>query len=326
MGKSKKLTTLKVQDIYSGLVRLLRAGLKPVEALRRLGLEESHPEPFFAEAAEHVKQGDSLATALREGAPDIFPDRDLAMLEAAELTNAYVETLERLMNDHRRRAAVITRFLSKIIYPTILVHAAAVACVVYMVINEISPLPLIGVGICLVPFYIAVFMGWHFIKHYWIGLRSRDRFMRYPVLMKIIKDSELGNFFRLLYTLYGAGVRLSEAATQAAGLIRTHSIREQVSCAVATLDEGNPFADCLKDLGLPEEAYVMRLRIGEETGNLEEALKETGEELAERAQKKATSLLVKFSFLITAIAYIGVAVIAIGHYLVHYSKLLAPLG
>jgi type IV pilus assembly protein PilC len=322
MAKTKKITNRMVLEIYSGLVRLLESGLKPIEALRKLGLEDETLDPVFAKASEAMEQGDSLAQALVKGSDDGFPERDIAMLEAAEITGTYSETLQRLMNDHRRRAAVMKRFLARSLYPTLLVHFAAVVCIVSMSVSGATTFGLAALALALVPFYaIALFLG-HLYKHYWVGPESRDRLQAYPFLMRIINESELGNFFRHLYTLYGAGIRLDDAAKRAAALIRTPSVRDRVTRALEPLGKREPFTNCLKGFGLPDDTYVTRLRIGEEAGQLEEALKETGEELAERAQKKAAALLGRAAVLVTILAYVGVTLIILGYYINHYSQMM----
>jgi type II secretory pathway component PulF len=216
---------------------------------------------------------------------------------------------------------VIGRFLKKTLYPALLVHAAAVLCIIYMIIGDVTPLALIGLGLAVVPFYGTLLLGWHFYRRFWSGLASRERLFVFPSVMNIINKSELGNFFRLLYTLYGAGIRLDDAALRAAELIRTRSIREKVTGALTPLTRGEPLAACLKDLGLPDETYITRLTIGEEAGQLEEALKETGEELAERAQMKASALLRRISVFITVLAYLGVAIILVSHYTTYFGEL-----
>jgi len=321
MTRHNKLKRRQILEIYSSLVRLLGAGLKPIESLRRMGLEKANPVPFYARAADALESGDKLSQALEKAAPGSFPRRDLAMLEAADITNSYVETLERLMTDHRRRSAAIGRFVKKTLYPALLVHSAAVLCIVYLVIGTVTPLALVGLGLAVVPFYGFLLLGALFYRRYWTGVASRDRLLVFPSVMKIINKSELGNFFRLLYTLYGAGIRLDDAALRAAELIRTRSIRDKVIKALAPLTRGEPLATCLKDIGLPDETYITRLSIGEEAGQLEEALKETGEELAEKAQDKASRLLTRISVTITVLAYLGVALILASHYVNYFSDI-----
>jgi type IV pilus assembly protein PilC len=322
MAKEKKLTGRIIPQIYSGLVRLLESGLKPVEALRKLGLEDDRLAPLFSTAADAIEEGEPLSKALEKGAPGLFPERDLAMLDAAELTDSHSETLERLMTDHRRRSATVRRFLKRTLYPAILVHFAALVCVVAMIARdsagESTALAWVGLAIALVPFYVGLACGWHLYTRYWKGPGPRDEVASFPFIMAIFRQSELGNFFRLLYTLYGAGIQLDKAANQAASLIRTDSIRGRVFRAIAPLAKKEPFSACLKEFGLPDETFSTRLAIGEESGNLEEAFRETAEELTERAQARATALLTRISILVTLLAYLGVAAIIVGFYIHRY--------
>jgi type II secretory pathway component PulF len=302
-------------------VRLLGSGLKPVESLRRLGLEKANPEPVFARAADALESGRTLSQALDIGAPGSFPKRDLTMLEAADITDTHVETLERLMTDHRRRSAVLSRFMRRMLYPALLIHAAAILCIVYIILGKATPLALTGLALAVVPFYAFLLVGWHFYRRYWTGLAPRDHLLAFPAVMRIVNKSELGNFFRLLYTLYGAGIRLDDAAFRAAELIRARSIREKVLEALAPLKRGEPLAACLENIGLPDDTYITRLSIGEDSGQLEEALKETAEELAEKAQARASALLTRISIFVTVLAYLGVVMILASHYVEYFGEL-----
>ncbi len=325
MPKNLKLTTRTMATIYSGLVRLLESGHKPVEALRRLGLEEDAWTDFATTAADALEEGSSLAEALEKGAPNAFPERDLAMLDAAEMTNTYSATLRRLVADHERRSAVIGRFTKAILYPAVLVHVAALVCVFYLVYTEATLWGAGGLVIALVPFYGLLLFGWNLFGRYWTGPESRDTFQTFPFIMAIVRESELGNFFRLLYTLYGSGIRLDEAARKSAELIRTGSIRNSVLKALAPLEKGEPLAACLDELGLPDRSFVTRLSIGEDTGNLEEALKETGEELAEQAQNRASVILKRVTVIITILAYVAAGLVIIGHWTNYFNELSSTL-
>jgi len=321
MPKSIKLNTRTIAEIYSGLVRLLESGHKPVEALRRLGLEKDAWTTFATTAAEAIEEGSNMAEALEKGAPDAFPDRDLAMLEAAEMTNTYSDTLRRLVADHERRSAVIGRFAKRILYPALLVHVAALVCVYFLVYTDATLWAAGGLVVALVPFYTLLLFGWSLHNRFWAGPESRDTFQTFPFIMSIVRDSELGNFFRLVYTLYGAGIRLDEAARRSASLIRTGSIRKTVVAALEPLDKNEPFSACLEAIGLPDHSFVTRISIGEETGNLEEALKETGEELADRAQQKASTQLKRITVIITILAYVAAGMVIIGHWTNYFDEL-----
>jgi len=305
MAKQRKYTNRRILEIYSGLVRLFESGLTAVEALRRLGLEESDEDPFFNGAAEALEKGDSLAAAFEKGAPGSFPERDLAVLEAADLTGSHAEILQRLMNDHRRRSAVMLQFIVRASYPAVFLHLLAAAGVVIVMIYGVSVLKVAGLCLIVLPSWITAFSGWSLYRRYWSGPESRDELSPSSLAMKIIGDSELGTFFRLAYTLTGAGVPIEEAMEKSAGLIRTKSICRRVTQALANRPKEEPLAACLKEIGLKDETFITRLRIGEESGEIEEALKETGEELSELARARAFRFLTKAMLLLGALAAVG---------------------
>ena len=206
------------------------------------------------------------------------------------------------------------RFARRVLYPALFVHAAAGACVVFLAAGGPVSFGVAGLCLCLVPFYAFFLAGWFFYRRYWAGIAPREMLAPYPFAMNIIMDSELGNFFRLAYTLIGAGTPLEEAVRRAADLIRTQPLRRRVIKATEPLGRGEPFAACLKEIGLPDETFATRLAIGEEAGELEEAFKETGEGLSERAQKQAASLFWKIALFLCILALLGVLLAAAGHF------------
>ncbi len=322
MGKPK-LKIRDIKEIYSGLIRLLDAGSKPIEALRRLSLGEGigRARPLFAAAADLMEEGDSLAAALEKAGPGVFPHRDLATLEAAGITGAWSGALRRLVAAHDRQQALAERLKKKMAYPALLVHVALAVAVVFLFIGKVTLLTGIGFTLIIIPFYAVLLTVWNIYTGYKNDPDARNRLLGSSYMGRFIRESELGEFFSLLHTLYAAGVRLDDAATRASSMIGTPFLEAIVMNALKPLNEGESFTACLKEIGLPDDAFAQRLSIGEETGNLEEALKETGEELLENAQKRIASLLTRISILITSLAYIGVGLIVIGYWADYYGTI-----
>lgn len=309
-----KLKTKQIVAIYTGLDRLMESGSKPLEAMRRLSLGEGNPEAFFAEAAAAMEQGETLSNAMAKAAPGAFPQRDLGILEAAELTGSYVDSLRRLVADHQRRIAVFRKHLILSAYPALIVHVTAAAAVALLYMGLMTPMMIAGFLLAVVPFYGVVLTAWSFMSNYRNDAAYRDRLLSSRFLGKIVKYQELGDCFRLLYTLYAAGIRLDEAANRAVSMISAASLKGRVKKAFSPLEEGEPFTACLEGLDLPDVATAKRLSVGEETGNLEEALKETAEELEECARKGTASLLLRAAVVVGACALLGAACLIVGFY------------
>ncbi len=316
-----KLKTKQIVAIYIDLLRLLEAGSKPLEAMRRLSLGEGRPAPLFTNAVSAMEEGENLADAINKAAPGALPDRDLRILEAAELTGSYRESLRRLVDDHQRRMTVIRKHLIFTAYPALIVHLSAAAAVTLISMGFVNAMMIIGLVLAVIPFYAMTFYAWSLLSDYKSDPACRDRLLSSRFLGKFVLYQELGDCFRHLYTLYAAGIRLDEAAERAVSMITSTKLRERVKKSFSPLEEGEPFTACLEGLDLPDIATVKRLSVGEETGNLEEALKETAEELEECARQKVASLLVRAAVITGACAMIGAACLIVGFYVDHLMDL-----
>jgi general secretion pathway protein F len=301
------------------LARLLRAGL-PLD--RALEIEASLAADQRCAAAvrqtlARVRDGAGLAEAMAAEQRS-FPEAYVSMVRAGEEGAALPAVLSRLGEFLARAEANRQRVVSALIYPAILVAAAAlsVTLVLTVVLPQFEPffaeagarLPasarlLMAIGSWLGAFWWAVPLTLGVVA---LGLRqalllprvatARDRLvLRLPLIGLLVRRFEIGRFARTLGALLANGVAAPRALALSGAAIGNKIIAGAVETVATRFIEGEGLSAPLARSGEFPALAIQLIRTGEETGRLDEMLNEiaeTFEEEAERTVERLIALLV----------------------------------
>jgi len=292
----QRITQKNIGDATRELSTLLRAGLPLDRSLSILmALEDGSPfGELLGNIRSRVKQGSSLADALEQQG-GVFNRFYINLLRAGESGGALEVALERLAEYIERNKEVRDTLISALIYPAILVFVALIS--VFMLLGYVVPqfaemfdgveqvLPLstritIGIGgslqsygwlilvlTCAAVLYIARRLQvpenlyrWHA----WL--------LRLPLAGELILKIEVARFARTLGTLLQNGVTLLKALSVVKDTMGNRVLAEGIERVAGSLREGKNLADPLaKFTSFPTLAIHM-VRVGEESGNLEQIL------------------------------------------------------
>ena len=277
------------------LAMLLKAGLEIDRALAILiGLSDigSLRETFTA-VRDRVRKGASFANAL--AAESAFPKFHLGMIRAGELGGTLSETLQRLADYITRSLAVREAIASSLVYPALLLLTAggSVTVILVFVLPEFrslfaeagKSLPLstrivMDLGDLvrdygwLLLIALAVFAAW-----LWEGLRRpafRARadamLMRVPLLGPLLVSIEVERLMRTFGMLLASGVPVPAALSMAKDVLSNTVLARTLEDAAKSLREGERLGQRLAATGVFPSTTVDLIRIGEESGRLEEML------------------------------------------------------
>jgi len=277
------------------LAMLLKAGLEIDRALAILiGLSDigSLRETFTA-VRDRVRKGASFANAL--AAESAFPKFHLGMIRAGELGGTLSETLQRLADYITRSLAVREAIASSLVYPALLLLTAggSVTVILVFVLPEFrslfaeagKSLPLstrivMDLGDLvrdygwLLLIALAVFGAW-----LWEGLRRpafRARadamLMRVPLLGPLLVSIEVERLMRTFGMLLASGVPVPAALSMAKDVLSNTVLARTLEDAAKSLREGERLGQRLAATGVFPSTTVDLIRIGEESGRLEEML------------------------------------------------------
>jgi general secretion pathway protein F len=277
------------------LSALLQAGLELDRALGILvGLKDlgGLRDPFIAIRAR-VRDGAGFADALAE--ESVFPKFYVSMVRAGELGGSLDVTLARLSDYLTRSLAVREAIASALVYPVILLMTAGLSIVFILtfVLPEFEPLFAQAGKSLPLPTRIVMGAG-HFVQDFWWlmalavaafviwwrrALRNRrfrqrvDRqILRLPVLGDLFVSMDVERFSRTLGTLLTNGVPLPTALGMVKDVLWNAVLSDAVKDTALGLREGESVADRLGRADVFPAMTIDLIRVGEETGKLDEML------------------------------------------------------
>lgn len=314
------------------LSTLLRAGLpldRSLEILVELG-ERGAFRRTLGGVLDRVRTGASLADAFdaQEGA---FPGYFVSMVRAGEAGGALDTVLGQLAEYIERTRATAEAVKSALVYPIILLFVAGLSVVVLMtvVVPEFKPLfedagqalPVatrvviaIGDGVRaygwagLVAFLALLLLIRRHLANPQARLAWDRRLLRMPLVGELIAKAEAARFGRTLGTLLANGVTLLTAM----GIVRevhlNAAVREAVASAAEQVREGQGLAAPLAAGRVFPSLATHLVRVGEESGRLDEILLRIADIFDEEVRRTMDRLL---ALLVPALT-IGLGVVIAG--------------
>lgn len=288
---SRKTVALFTQQLAS----LLGAGMPLDRALTILiGVsEDERSKALLERVQEKVRGGSTLADALE--AQGAFSRFYLNMVRAGESGGALETVLKRLNEFLERSQALRETVTSALIYPIILLAVSALSVIILLtfVVPQFQRLFADAGKALPLATQIVIAVGDGFRHYWWAGAiaiflmvalvrrklnqpdsRARwDRWLlRAPLFGDLIAKVETARLTRTLGTLLGNGVSLLSALT----IVRETLTNQVMASALGEVAEhaktGRGLAEPLLEAGHFPKLAVQMIRVGEETGQLQEML------------------------------------------------------
>jgi general secretion pathway protein F len=278
------------------LSTLIRAGLPLDRALGVLiSLAEGEPiAELLGNVRKEVNGGASLADAM-ESQGGAFNRFYINLLRAGEAGGALEVVLERLAEHMEKSKDLRDAMLSALIYPAILIVVAVTSIFIllgYVVpqftelfedVGQVLPLPTritIAVGEALQSYgwvvLLVVAAGIWAIRrqldHPGGRRRWHARFLKLPLAGAMITRIEVARFTRTLGTLLHNGVPLLKALSIVKDSIGNQVIADGIERVAGSLKEGQSLAAPLAEAALFPPFAIHMIRVGEESGRLQELL------------------------------------------------------
>ena len=298
---TRRITDQHIANATRELGTLLRAGLPLDRALSILASlsEGDRMKQLLVDVRELVKGGATLADAM-QAQDGVFSRFYLNLLRAGEAGGALEVVLERLSEHMEQSLEMRDTLLSALIYPAILIFVALVSIFILLgyVVPQFTEL-FEGVGQALpLPTRITIAVG-EFLQHYgWVALllvagavwlmryqldqpRSRykwhARFLKLPLAGSIITKIEVTRFARTLGTLLHNGVPLLKSLSIVKDTVDNQVIADGLDRVASSLKEGQSLATPLAEVARFPAFAVHMIRVGEESGRLEEILQQVAQ-------------------------------------------------
>ena len=318
------------------LATMLAAGLPLDRALSALVGLTSKPAlgRVVAEVLKTVQHGQSLADALAQH-PTVFPPLYLNMVRAGEVGGFLETALQRLTDYLERAQEVQEEVKSALTYPVLLVlfGAGAIIFMFLFILPRFAGL-FADSGQSLPAATRFMLMTSEVLRSYWWsfllagagglfgwqryvatpqGRLNWDRFrLRLVLLGPLLQKHEVGRFSRTLSTLLSSGVPLLRGLEVVEAVVENSVIRQAVKEVRAGVREGQGLSAPLGRTGAFPPMALQMIGVGEETGQLDDMLKQVADYFERETQRQIKRLtsLVEPVLLLTMGLIIGFVVIA----------------
>jgi general secretion pathway protein F len=302
-----------------GLALLLSAGLPLDTALEAMAGAEARRTPRrLLQALRDGVRGGAGFGAIVAARSAAFPGWYAAAVGAAEGTGRLPEVLDRLSAELLRAARTVERLRAGLTYPAVVLALAVVAVGVLVAVVLPALEPLFEASAGQLPASTRAVLAGGAVLREWgapalalllaSGLlvaragssvavrRWRDaRVLRLPMLGPIARAAAAARVARVLATLLGAGVPLTEALGQAAASAGNAAVAAALERGASRVATGQRLAAALaEEEALPKLAITL-VGVGEEGGRLREMLGEVAvihEEEMDRTVERLLALLV----------------------------------
>jgi type II secretory pathway component PulF len=300
--KIKSLTgAVKVTDliIFTKQFRsMLGAGVPILRLLHVLELQTENQvlKEAIAKIVQDITQGSSISEAF-EKYPKIFSSLYCSMIKAGEVSGNVPGVLDRLIYIIEHEAKVKSDIKSALRYPMIVVIALTLAFIILLTFVVPQFVSLFSKAGLVLPLPTKVAMLLHsYIKNYWyviltfiaiiiFGLSSyfkteNGRFMRdtflleLPILGPLFKKAALSRFASIFAILQTSGVPVMQSLNILSATIGNAAISRDFDYVRDRIEEGSGISTPLKSAKYFTPMVVDMIAIGEESGNIDEMLRE----------------------------------------------------
>ncbi|HEY8035964.1 MAG TPA: type II secretion system F family protein [Methylobacter sp.] len=295
--KQSKLSQKDIALFTGELATLLESGLpldKSLLVLIDLTEDNERVTKLIGRVLEKVKGGSTLADAL-EKQSGIFSKFYLNMIRAGEAGGSLGEVLGRLSEYLERSRELKETVSTALIYPAILLvmSLASLFVMLTFVVPQFSEmfesagkaLPVstqivVGLAGWLQSYWWVLVLGVVLISGY-MNLQMADpvkkkvwdgRFLKMPLAGTIILNKETANISRTLGTLLGNGVSILSALMIVRETVDNLVLAAAIHDTEEQLRQGKNMSDVLLEKGIFPKMAMQMIKMGEETGRLEEML------------------------------------------------------
>lgn len=298
---SHRMKAIKPQDIIlftKQLRTMLNAGIPVLQSLEVLHDQTEHPrlkDAILSIAAE-IKSGSTLSRAFAKH-EDIFSELYCNMIRAGEISGTLTEVLDRLIYIVEHEHKVKKDIKSALTYPIVVVVALVAAffiLILFVLPQFVTLFEQAGIALPLptrlcLGIYAALTTYWYLalalLGGVVFGLSAYCRteqgkihrdgfFLKMPILGPVFQKAAMARFASIFAILQASGITVLESMDILAGTIGNHYIARDFRALREKLEQGRGLAGPLRAAPSFTPMMVSMISIGEETGNMEDMLRE----------------------------------------------------
>ena len=335
----KKLKQDELMHFSRQLSAFVRAGIPLIESLEVI--EEETDDKVLREVLIGVRDslttGETFSDALRPY-ESLFPKFYVDMVRAAEMTGSLDDVLAELAGYIKRDLEARNKIKSALVYPSIVLVMAVGTVIVLSTFvlpkfktffegfNATLPLPtrlLLSFTGFMTSYWPFVLLGLVLlvaipmaaVRTSW-GRRWKDKLiLRLPVIGQVVLFAIIERFCRLLATMMHAGVPLPEAMGVLGDSTKNVIFKRGMDNVHSAMMRGEGLARPMAETNLFPGAVIQMVKVGENTGTLNEQLTVGSEFYGEELEFKIQRLTSLFEpavilFMGGAVGFVAIAMIS----------------
>lgn len=316
---------------------VLNAGVTIITALEMMSeqLDNKRLQMALREAQTFVQKGGTLADGLKLN-PKVFPPIMVNMVAAGEMSGNLETCFERLTSHFENANKLKSKVKGAMTYPLIIL-LVVIAVVIVLLVGVIptfadmfedlgSKLPkptqmLVDLSsflqhkwYILVAIIVAIVFAVKAFKKTEPGeLLFAKMAIKAPLFGNLTIKSAAASFSRTMSTLMASGIPLIDAIEQVAKMQNNKIIRDGLMDAKVQVTKGVPLSKPIRDMEIFPNMLPQMIKIGEETGNIEDMLDKVAEyyEMEVNAATDALTAMMEPLIIVLMAVVVGGIVMAI---------------
>lgn len=318
---------------------MISAGLGIVSCLEIL-VAQTQNKTFknaIADAYEEVQKGLTLSESMKQHA-EVFPTILISMVEAGEVSGNLDTVMLRMAEHFEKENKLENKVKSAMVYPAVLA-IVSVAVVVFMLVfimptfvgmfeGSGTALPgptqmLINLSNSFQTYWyiylsiiIAIVVGISIYKKSEEGTKFFDSMkLRLPVVKNTSTMIITSRFTRTLSTLLSSGIPLIQAMEVVAKVVSNSVIEERLLFGIESIRKGVSLSRTVKDVNIFPPMVDSMIKIGEESGSLDDMLYKTADFYDEEVEASLTKLTSMIEPIMIVVMGLVIGFIVISMYL-----------
>ena len=329
-GKKTKLSSKDIIFFTRQLSSMLSSGLTLMQALRILKdqMSRASAKEVVDKIISDIEGGASFSDALSKY-PNIFTPVYISLIRASESSGLIDKIMSRLAQNLEKDAALKTQITSALVYPAIIIlmMVGVMGIMVFFVIPEISKLyESLDVDL---PLSTRILLGLsYFATHFWyIGIgvffgavatfryfykKPTSRYLmdslilRAPIFGKLITQTIFTEFTRTFSLLVGSGNVVVSSLKQSGNVVGNMVYKAELQAVAERVEKGVNIGDALSVSSRFPAYLVQIVKIGEQTGKLDDSLNRASEYYEKEVEQTVKTLTTAMEPLIMVILGVGV--------------------
>ncbi len=334
---NRKIKVKEISIFCRQMYTMLDAGVPLINALNLMSTQvtNKHLVEIVKELEEDVRKGEMLSNSMRKF-PEAFPTLLTSMVESGEASGNLDEMFLRMSTHFEKENKINNKVKAAMIYPIILALVGVAALIVVMVFvmptfvslfdSSGAELPaatklLIGISsfmsnhyLMVIGILIAIIVGIIMYSKTESGIYFFAKLkISFPLIKDLNRKMIVSRFTRTLSTLLASGVSLVESLPIVSAVLNNVIAEDEVLKIRERVVKGEGLSTPIEDCELFPPMLSSMVRIGEESGALDDMLNKTADfydEEVEQAIQTLTSMLEPIMIIIMGLV-IGFMVIAL---------------